>query len=138
MRVRTWFGHTLATMRHRVIQVDSLRPAAGELMAGDASVADGLEAGLRNLSLELGESMPPGHGVILDFTDIDYLNSSHLAQLLRIRKKLTDRGSKLLLCSMSDQLWSMIHLTGLDRVFKIASSARDAMGMLAVEEQGGG
>jgi len=124
-------------MRHRVIQVDSLGPAAGEALAGDASVADGLEAGLRNLSTELSDSVPPGHGVILDFTDIDYLNSSHLAQLLRIRKKLTDRGSKLLLCSMSDQLWSTIHLTGLDRVFKIASSVRDAMGMLAVEEQAG-
>lgn len=78
----------------------------------------------------------PGESFIIEFDGVGYMNSSHLAQLLRIRKRLADRGCKLVLCGMNDSLWSVVHLTGLDRVFKIASTLRDAQGMMALEERG--
>src|SRR5262245_21570073 len=58
------------------------------------------------------------HNVVLNFSGVTYISSSHLAQLLRLRKKLVDCGRALVLCSMSDNVWSVMLLTGLDRVFR--------------------
>jgi anti-anti-sigma factor len=122
-------------MRHRVLHAAALSKAESGNMPVDATSADELEAALRALTSRLDAEAAPGEAIILDFSDIDYINSSHLAQLLRVRKKLTDRGARLMLCGMSDQLWSTVHLTGLDRVFKVAATVRDAQGILSIEER---
>lgn len=71
--------------------------------------------------------------VVLNFSGVGYLSSSHLAQLLRLRKKCTDSGRMLLLCSLSDQVWSVFMLTGLDRVFRTAQDPMTALATLQLE-----
>ncbi|CAN5776368.1 hypothetical protein BH11PLA1_BH11PLA1_05160 [soil metagenome] len=71
--------------------------------------------------------------VVLNFAGVAYISSSHLAQLLRLRKKLVDGGKSLLLCSLSDQVWSVFMLTGLDRVFRTVHDPMTALATLQLE-----
>ena len=65
------------------------------------------------------QEMEPGAvpHVILNMSAVTYLNSSNLAQLLRLRRVVTDASKKLTLCAVADPVWSIMLLTGLDKVF---------------------
>jgi anti-anti-sigma factor len=71
--------------------------------------------------------------VVLNFASVNYISSSHLAQMLRLRKRLADHGRSLMLCGLSDQLWSVLMLTGLDRVFRHTSDTAAALTALQME-----
>ncbi|MCW5766466.1 MAG: STAS domain-containing protein [Phycisphaeraceae bacterium] len=75
--------------------------------------------------------------VVLNFGNVNYLSSSHLAQLLRLRKKLLDTGRNLVLCSLNDNVWSIMLLTGLDRVFRFAPEPLTALATLQIEAEPG-
>lgn len=77
----------------------------------------------------------PAH-VVLNFTGVTYLNSSHIASLLRLRKRVHDAGKKLILCSVNDQIWSMILLTGLDKVFTFSPDPATALASVRIDNQG--
>lgn len=76
--------------------------------------------------------------IVLNFSGVTFLNSSHLAQLLRMRKKLIESGRQLVLCSLGDDLWSVMMLTGLDKVFRFASDPLTALAGLQLEQQSRG
>jgi anti-anti-sigma factor len=75
--------------------------------------------------------------VVLNFAAVTYLSSSHLAQLLRLRKKLVDQGRSLVLCSLTDNVWSVMLLTGLDRVFRFTQDPLTALATLQLEGETG-
>jgi len=74
--------------------------------------------------------------VVLNFGQVTYINSSNLAQLLRLRKVLTERDGKLKLCSVCDQVWSVFMVTGLDKVFRFAPDPMTALAGLQLEDDG--
>lgn len=74
----------------------------------------------------------PPH-VVLNFQGVTYLNSSHIAQLLRMRKLLQERRRKLVLCAMNDEVWSMMLLTGLDKVFTFVPDTMTALASVQIE-----
>src|SRR5690606_24205158 len=47
-----------------------------------------------------GEAPGPIPHLVLNFSGVTYLNSSHLAQLLRMRKRLGELNRQLVLCSL--------------------------------------
>jgi len=63
--------------------------------------------------LECGEA----RHVVLDLRNVMGLNSSNLAQLLRLRKRVGSLGKRLRLCGVRDTVWSVLLVTGLDKVF---------------------
>ncbi len=71
--------------------------------------------------------------VVLNFAAVNYVSSSHLSQLLRLRKKLVDHGRALVLCSVSDNVQAVISITGLDRVFRFAPDPMTALASLQLE-----
>ena len=71
--------------------------------------------------------------VVLNFSGVNYISSSHLSQMLRIRKKLMDSGKVIVVCSLSDHCWSVMLLTGLDRVFRFAPDPTTALATLQIE-----
>jgi anti-anti-sigma factor len=73
--------------------------------------------------------------VVLNFAGVTYLNSSHIAALLRMRKRLMELGRSLVLCSMGDDVWSVILLSGLDKVFRYAPDPMTALAGLQLDEQ---
>lgn len=78
--------------------------------------------------------------IVLNFSSVTYLNSSHLASLLRLRKRVAEGGGLLVLCAMNDNLRDVLHHTGLDRIFQFAPDTMTALAsvQLAEERRGGG
>ena len=86
--------------------------------------------------VERVKSPPPGKSVphvVLSFGGVNYLNSSHIASMLRLRKRLIERGRQLVLSSVGDELWSVILLTGLDKIFIVAPDTMTALARIQLE-----
>jgi anti-anti-sigma factor len=72
--------------------------------------------------------------VVLNMNGVTYLNSSNIAQLLKLRKALSAAGRRLKLCSVNDQVWSVMLVTGLDKVFLFAPDPMTALAGLQLED----
>lgn len=81
------------------------------------------------------EKTEPGAtpAVILNFSDVTYLNSSNIAQLLKIRRRLSEAGKGMRLCSIADPVWSVMLLTGLDKVFDFAHDPATAIASIQID-----
>lgn len=73
--------------------------------------------------------------VVLNFASVSYLNSSHIAALLRLRKRLLESGSGMVLCSLNDEIMSMIGLTGLEKVFQFAPDTMTALARVQIDAE---
>lgn len=62
---------------------------------------------------------------VLDFTEVDYLNSMNIAAIISLRSRLEDRGARLLLCCMRPQVASIFRVLKLERLFDLTLE-RDA------------
>jgi len=65
--------------------------------------------------------------VVLDFAGVSYLNSSNIAKLLKLRKKLISNRHRLVLCGINTNVWGLFLVTGLDKVFEFADSVSTAL-----------
>ncbi len=72
---------------------------------------------------KVGETVESGAKVILvDFTDVTFMDSSGLGALVFSLKTVRDAGAQLFLCSLNEQIKMLFELTSLDRVFNIVSN----------------
>ena len=71
--------------------------------------------------------------VVVNLSEVDYLNSSNIAQLLRLRKRLTASGARLRICSVRDQVWGVLLVTGLDKLFEFHDATATAIASLQLE-----
>jgi len=69
--------------------------------------------------------------VVLNLAGVNYLNSSNIAKLLKLRKKLHARKRRLVLCGIDTNVWGLFLVTGLDKVFDFADNV--AMGLASVQ-----
>ncbi|TBL68335.1 STAS domain-containing protein [Hafnia alvei] len=58
------------------------------------------------------------HVILLDFSHVDFIDSSCLGALVSILKALNGRG-ELALCSLNSNIQNMFKLTRMDRIFTI-------------------
>ena len=65
--------------------------------------------------------------VILDMRGVSYLNSSNIAQLLRLRAKVTSAKKALRMCSVRDSVWGVMMVTGLDKIFEFNDDVSTAL-----------
>jgi len=65
--------------------------------------------------------------VVIDFSEVDIVTSSSLAQLLRLQKSLDDLNQQLILCGTSKRTRSIFEITGLDKVFEFAENTFTAL-----------
>lgn len=82
--------------------------------------------------LENNEQTPH---VVLDFAAVSYLNSSNLAQMLRIKHLLEERGRSMKVSGMAEEPWSIMTVTGLDKLFRFAPDIMTALAGLQIEEE---
>ncbi len=92
------------------------------------------------LSDELGsiierieDSGDPPH-IVLDFHEVTYVNSSNIAQLLRMRKLLEEHSRRLVLCSATDEVMSVLVVTGLNKVFYFAPDTLTAIASVQIQD----
>lgn len=81
--------------------------------------------------LETSASTPH---IVLNLGRVSYVNSSNIAQLLKLRKRLTEQGRQLRLCSVGQEVWSVMSITGLDKVFRFAPDPMTALASLQIED----
>ena len=55
--------------------------------------------------------------VVLDLSEVTFVNSSNLAHLVGLRKQLKGTGCKLVLCGVRPQVWEPFQASGLHRLF---------------------
>lgn len=91
-----------------------------------------------NALFERLEGASPLPHVVLNFGAVTYVNSSNLAQLLKLRKILADGGASLRVCSVSTEVWSVLMVTGLDKVFQFAPDPLTALAGLQLEDEARG
>ena len=88
--------------------------------------------------IERAEKNAPGaqravKHLVLNFSGVRYISSSHLAQLIRLRKALNEAHKQMVLCSVNDNLWSVFLMSGLDRIFRFAPDPLTALATLQLE-----
>ncbi|MFW6155311.1 MAG: STAS domain-containing protein [Planctomycetota bacterium] len=76
----------------------------------------------------------PRH-VVLNFSAVDFVNSSNIARLLKLRKMLLSAGRRLVLCGINSQVWGVFLVTGLDKVFEVTDDTATALAMLQLDER---
>ena len=71
--------------------------------------------------------------VVLNMAGVTYLNSSNIAQILRIRRRLIESQRTMKLCAVVDGVWSIMLLTGLDKVFEFVPDKATAIASLQLQ-----
>ena len=76
----------------------------------------------------------PTVDVLLNFVHVNYLNSSNLAKLLRLRKAVTiTNARKLVLCSVNTHVWGLFLTTGLNKTFEFADDVSLGLTVLQID-----
>lgn len=68
--------------------------------------------------------------VVLNFNSVGFINSSNISRLLRLRKVMVAGGKHLILCGASTQVWGVLLVTGLDKIFEFTNDISTALAML--------
>lgn len=69
----------------------------------------------------------PAQDVVVSFAGVNYLNSSNIARLLKLRKKVISNHRRLILCGIDTSVWGLFLVTGLDKVFDFADNVANAL-----------
>ena len=65
--------------------------------------------------------------IVVDFRLVDFVSSAGLGMLIRVKKRCTDGGKLLRICSLDPTVAETIQITGLDQLFKISEDASQAI-----------
>jgi anti-anti-sigma factor len=71
--------------------------------------------------------------LVLDLASVMSLNSSNLAALLKLRKRVIMSNGKLVLCCIRTQVWGTFLVTGLDKIFTFADDVTTALATLQLK-----
>jgi anti-sigma B factor antagonist len=63
--------------------------------------------------------------VLVDFSQVTFMDSSGLGALVLARKEVRNAGSQLYLCSLNHQLQMLFELTSMDQIFDIFSDQEE-------------
>lgn len=83
---------------------------------------------------EMVESRAGGH-VVLDLSGINFLNSSNIAKLLKLRKLVVaSPGAKLRLCAINTSVWGVFLVTGLDKIFDFCDNVAGGLASVQIND----
>jgi anti-anti-sigma factor len=68
----------------------------------------------------------PSH-VVLNLSQLHFINSSNISRLLRLRKALVEQNKRLILCAATSQVWGAFIITGLDKIFEFTKDVMTAL-----------
>jgi anti-sigma B factor antagonist len=94
----------------------------------DQSQANDLENSLLKLLLE-------GHNqLVIDLSEVTYINSSGLRCLVTIWRQARDHGGNVVLCNLTERITQVFAIVGFDKVFEIYPSRTEALDSLAGDQ----
>jgi anti-anti-sigma factor len=111
-------------------------------LQNDPSFADDmavLAAGYQRIAddLKAGRPAARARNLVLDMRHVQFLNSSNIAQLLRVRKLAQLAGAQIRICSVSDRIWGVILATDLDRIFDFSEDVTTALAAMQMSQSAG-
>ena len=65
--------------------------------------------------------------LLLNFSNVEYLSSAALGKLITLNRKVQQAKGKLILCSISPQIYEVFEITKLHQVFKIEKEEQAAL-----------
>ncbi|OQY10443.1 MAG: hypothetical protein B6I28_01020 [Fusobacteriia bacterium 4572_132] len=65
--------------------------------------------------------------IIIVMKNLEYIDSSGLGVLVAILKKIKNEKGKLILTDINEEIFEILSLTSLDKVFKILKTKKDAL-----------
>jgi anti-anti-sigma factor len=80
-----------------------------------------------------GQLSPPCLNTVLDFSAVHFINSSNIAALLQIRRRVGDQQGKLILCNVGNQVWAAFLTTGLDKIFDFSENVPTALATIQMD-----
>jgi anti-sigma B factor antagonist len=57
--------------------------------------------------------------MLLDFSNVQFMSSAFLSLLVKIHKRICERGGKLELCNIKPEIYKVFEITQLNKVFTI-------------------
>ncbi len=86
-------------------------------------------------SLQARIDQPGGltQDIIINMKSVKYVNSTNIAQLLKLRKMVLSSSRRLRVCAVCDQVWSVILITGLDKIFDFTDDVSTSLASLQLE-----
>ncbi|MBN2018912.1 MAG: STAS domain-containing protein [Sedimentisphaerales bacterium] len=68
--------------------------------------------------------------LVLDFSNVKFLSSAVLGLLIRVSKKVYERGGQLRLCNISPRIYEIFKITRLTKIFDIFPDRASALASL--------
>ena len=100
----------------------------GEL-ADDPQFTDDLASAIEMCTAQ------PRTDVLLTFTNVNYLNSSNIAKLLKLRKLvMITNQRRLKICGINTHVWGVFLVTGLDKIFDFVDDVPSGLATLQMNE----
>lgn len=90
------------------------------------SIDESLLPGLGNFLAEQARIVEPA-AMIFDMTKVQFFSSSFIELLFRVSNKLASRGGKFAICGLTTHCAEVLHVTNLDRLWKIYPTRPDAV-----------
>lgn len=78
-------------------------------------------------------ALEPGKKLVLDLSELDYIDSGHLGALVRCYKQVSEAGGRVVFCGLKPAVRETFLVTRLDRVLKIATTRSEAIRVLGEE-----
>jgi anti-anti-sigma factor len=100
-------------------------------LADEPALSEDLDALSDRIERTPDERMPD---IIVNMRGVAHLNSSNIAQLLRLRKQVAHAGRRMRVCSVGDQVWSVIMTSNLDGLFSFNDDVAMALASLQIED----
>lgn len=91
-------------------------------LSGDLDLATAPE-----LRTALLEALTERRNIIVDMTDLRFLDSTGLGVLVRIHKKAKAQGGVVAFCAVPGNVVKILEVTCLDRVFPVHATVEDAV-----------
>ncbi len=69
--------------------------------------------------------------LLLNFEDVEFLSSAALGHLIKLDRRAKKGGAKLVLSNIRTTIYEVFSITGLDKMFDIKTSEKEALAALA-------
>lgn len=73
----------------------------------------------------------PVNSIVLDFTDISFINSAGLGSCITVHNNAKGHGAKVILYAMAANISDVFKMTRLDKIFKIADDEKRLQKLVA-------
>jgi anti-anti-sigma factor len=84
------------------------------------------ELNVEEVARELLDLVDRGSKIILDFSSVKLLTSTHLAKLIVLHKRVRCAGNELRVCGLKRNVREVFEITQLDKVFRIYENVAEA------------